>query len=81
MRKQIVNYGYLALYMGLGCVIFPIALIPGIISLIYVRKNSKQNKAIGEKIGVRQGILAAIVSILGLIGFVIFWIAIISKVS
>jgi hypothetical protein len=80
LRKDVINYGYLAAYCSLGAfLIFPLAPLLAIPALLYVRRNLRQNRALNEQIGVGQQRWAVALSVLGVLLGVGFWLFIIFK--
>jgi hypothetical protein len=80
LRKDLVNYGYLALSFGAGAlVISPVAPLFALPALVYVRKNQRQNRDLGETLGVAQQWWAVALSLLGTLICAVFWFAIVAK--
>ena len=82
LRKDLINYGYLALGFALGSLfIFPIAPLLAIPAWVYVRRNMRQNRDLGERVGVRQQTWAALLAALGFLCGATFWLFIFLKVG
>ncbi len=80
LRGELLNYGYLALCFGMGALlVFPLGLTMAIPAWIYALRNQRQNRTLGERIGVVQAPMAMILASLGALACIGFWLAIFLK--
>ena len=82
LRKDLINYGYLALSFAVGSIfIFPLAPLLAVPAWVYVRRNMRQNRDLNERIGVTQQTWALFLAAIGFLCGAAFWLFLFLKVA